>query len=64
MFLVGGGILAHGFSGLGHWIEQVSLGLGASLQPLLALGMEAGVGMFAGALVLAGVLGIQRLRAR
>jgi predicted DNA repair protein MutK len=64
MFLVGGGILAHGFSGLGHWIEQASLGMGTALQPVLALGMEGGVGILAGALVLAGVLGIQRLRAR
>ena len=62
MFLVGGGILTHGLPGAGHVIEQWSLGAGASLQPVLALALEAVVGILAGVLVLAGVTGIKRLK--
>jgi predicted DNA repair protein MutK len=63
MFLVGGGILAHGLPGAGHAIEQASLVAGASLQPVLALALEAVLGVLTGALVLAGVTGLKRLRA-
>lgn len=51
MFLVGGGILVHGLPGLPHW------------EGLAALALDAGVGVAAGALVLAGVTLVQRLRA-
>ncbi len=51
MFLVGGGILVHGLPGLPHW------------EGLAALALDAGVGVVAGALVLAGVTLVQRLRA-
>lgn len=51
MFLVGGGILVHGLPGLPHW------------EGLAALALDAGVGVAAGALVLAGVALVQRLRA-
>jgi predicted DNA repair protein MutK len=64
MFLVGGGILVHGVPGAGHAIEQASVVLGASLQSVMALVLEAAVGILAGALVLAGVTVLNRLRAR
>ena len=64
MFLVGGGILTHGFPAAQHWIEQLSLGAGAVMQSLVALTLEALVGMLAGAAVLAGVTGVKRLRQR
>ena len=59
MFLVGGGILTHGFHALGHWIENTaehSLALpwvGSVLGGLLPTLMSAGVGIFAGALIFA-----------
>jgi len=62
MFLVGGGILTHGITAAGHWIEQVSLLAGPALQSSLALALNGGVGVVAGALVLAFVAGIKRLR--
>ena len=62
MFLVGGGILIHGLPGAGHVIEQWSLVAGASLRPAVALALEAVVGLLAGALVLAGVTGLHRLK--
>ncbi len=62
MFLVGGGILAHGVPAVGHWIEAVALGAGALpavgglLQALGPAVMNAGVGVLAGALALASVV--------
>ena len=59
MFMVGGGILTHGFHALGHWIENTaehSLELpwvGSVLGGLLPTLMSAGVGIFAGALIFA-----------
>lgn len=59
MFLVGGGILTHGFHALGHWIENTaehSLELpwiGSVLGGLLPTVMSAGVGILAGALIFA-----------
>lgn len=61
MFLVGGGILTHGLPGAHHVLEPLSLSAGVSLQPVLTLGLDAGVGVLAGALVLAAVSGVQRL---
>jgi predicted DNA repair protein MutK len=62
MFLVGGGILAHGIPGLEHaletWIGDAGPGWSTAL-PLLA---HALVGLLAGALVLLGVEGARRLR--
>lgn len=52
MFLVGGGILAHGIPGLGHFIEElghVGGAVGGALLPLLA---NAAVGLAAGAICL------------
>jgi hypothetical protein len=54
MFLVGGGILVHGWPALHHLLEPVPAGLG-----WLA---EAAVGVAAGALVLAAVLLAKQLR--
>ena len=62
MFLVGGGILEHGIGPLHHAVEGWVAGAGpvaATLLPLLADGL---VGLLAGALVLAGVTLVQRLR--
>ena len=52
MFLVGGGILAHGFHAVGHWIEQTSA-LAGALAPMLAMALDGLLGLLAGALALA-----------
>jgi len=62
MFLVGGGILTHGFAGLHHAVEALTAGLSATLQPVAALGLDALAGVVAGALVLAAVTLLQRIR--
>ena len=54
MFLVGGGILAHGIPALQKVIEQASLGAGA-LAGLVATLLDGLLGVLAGALVLATV---------
>jgi predicted DNA repair protein MutK len=61
MFLVGGGILAHGIGPLHHWTEEMSHGPGvvASLGPMVVNGL---VGVVAGALILAIITGVSRLR--
>jgi predicted DNA repair protein MutK len=68
MFMVGGGILVHGFHLLGDWIallnDRVAAipGLGpalAAITPTLAATL---VGVIAGAAVLVAVAGVQRLR--
>ena len=67
MFLVGGGILTHGFSALHHAIEAATVQAGAvgGIGPLLAgvtpLVLDALVGVLAGALVLLAVTLVQRL---
>jgi predicted DNA repair protein MutK len=66
MFLVGGGILVHGIAPLQHAIEgfvhsiAALPGIGAVLDTLTSLLMDALVGIVAGALVLAVVSVIQR----
>lgn len=62
MFLVGGGILTHGIPAAHHWIETLTQSAGTALQPVMALGLDALVGILAGALVLAGVTLVQRLK--
>ncbi len=61
MFLVGGGILVHGIGPLHHWVEELGHGTGvvAAVVPMLVNGL---VGVVAGALVLALVTGVSRLR--
>jgi len=67
MFLVGGGILVHGFGPLHHAIQGMleSVGADAGLAGLLrsatGVGMDLLVGVLAGALVLLGVTLVQRL---
>ncbi len=62
MFLVGGGILLHGVPPVAHaveaWIEPLG-GIAEAVLPMLA---NAGVGLVAGALVLAVVTAVQRMR--
>ncbi|MCX7257013.1 MAG: DUF808 domain-containing protein [Polaromonas sp.] len=68
MFLVGGGILTHGFSALHHAIEAATVQAGAvgGIGPVLAgvtpLVLDALVGVLAGALVLLAVTLVQRLK--
>ncbi|MCA1926155.1 MAG: DUF808 domain-containing protein, partial [Thiobacillus sp.] len=60
MFLVGGGILAHGVPTLHHLAEAIAPAAGAGgLLPRLLI--DAGVGIVAGGLVLAGVTAVKRL---
>jgi len=65
MFLVGGGILVHGFTPLHHavdaWVAYLGgAGLVAAVSPLL---VDAITGVIAGALVLLGLTGVQRIQA-
>ena len=62
MFLVGGGILVHGVPALHHAVTGAVQGFGAAAQALLPLLADALVGVVAGALVLAAVTLVQRLR--
>jgi predicted DNA repair protein MutK len=62
MFLVGGGILTHGIPPLHDATEHLLAGFGAPMQPVGALLIDAVVGVIAGALTLALVSGVKRLR--
>ena len=68
MFLVGGGILTHGFTPLHHLIDVVTQwasdvnGVGGVLGAITPLAMDALVGVAAGALVLLVVSGVKRIR--
>jgi len=64
MFLVGGGILAHGIPPLHHAIAHLAEGQAWVVSALLENGANALVGVLAGALVLAGVMAVQKLRGR
>jgi len=61
MFLVGGGILVHGVPALGHAVEAwaATHGVFGSLGSML---VNAGIGLVAGAIVLAGVELFKRVR--
>lgn len=61
MFLVGGGILVHGLPWLHHAVGALAAG-GAALGWLVEALANAGVGVAAGAVVLATVSAVQRLR--
>jgi hypothetical protein len=62
MFLVGGGILVHGWPPLHHAVEQAAQGAGTATAAVLPLLADAGIGVAAGAAVLAAVTLLQRLR--
>ena len=64
MFLVGGGILTHGIPGLHHGIELLFADLGAALLSVISPALDAVVGILAGALTLAGVSLVKRLRSK
>jgi uncharacterized protein len=55
MFLVGGGILVHGVPALGHAVEAWAVNAGSLLGGLGSMAVNAGVGIVAGAIVLAAV---------
>lgn len=62
MFMVGGGILLHGWPTGAHAVEHYAAGFGAIAATLINSGAGAALGVVAGALVLAGVTVVQRLR--
>jgi len=62
MFLVGGGILTHGIPPLHDVTEHLLAGFNAPMQSVGALLIDAVVGVIAGALTLALVNGVKRLR--
>ena len=64
MFLVGGGILVHGFPPLHHAVQAWTQGMGSLATTLLPTLADGVAGIFAGALVLSGVSLFQRLRGR
>jgi hypothetical protein len=64
MFLVGGGILAHGVPALHHLVDGWVAGAGAAVAMLLPLLADLVVGVVAGAVVLAVVTVVQRLRGK
>jgi uncharacterized protein len=62
MFLVGGGILSHGVPALHHAIVAIAERAGSALGVLVPFLADALVGIVAGAIVLAGVSLVQRMR--
>ncbi|MCZ8252041.1 MAG: DUF808 domain-containing protein [Hylemonella sp.] len=62
MFMVGGGILLHGWPALAHAVEAWAVGWGNLLAALINTAAGAAVGVVAGAIVLGGVTAVQRLR--
>jgi len=67
MFMVGGGILAHGIPGAHQWVELVAhgaggiSGMGRILETVLPLLLDITIGMLAGMVVLAGVMGAKKI---
>jgi uncharacterized protein len=64
MFLVGGGILAHGWHDVGQGIEQLSAAAGSMAQPVLGMLLNMALGLLAGGAALLVVTAGQRLRGR
>jgi predicted DNA repair protein MutK len=62
MFLVGGGILTHGFPAILHWVEGFTSGQNSLLTSIMSLSTDAVVGILAGAAVLAVVTLVNRIR--
>jgi predicted DNA repair protein MutK len=67
MFMVGGGILAHGIPGAHQWVEHVAhgaggiSGMGRILETVLPPLLDITIGMLAGMVVLAGVMGAKKI---
>jgi uncharacterized protein len=61
MFLVGGGILAHGVPALHHAVEAFTAGMAGVLPWLVSTLADAAVGIATGALVLAAVMLVKRV---
>jgi len=61
---VGGGILVHGIPALGHAVEAWAANAGGLFAALASMGASAGVGLVAGAIVLAAVEAVKKLRRR
>jgi predicted DNA repair protein MutK len=64
MFLVGGGILAHGVPAVGHAIEDWAKNAGGLLGAIGSMGLNAAIGIAAGVVVLAAVESGKKLFAR
>ena len=64
MFLVGGGILVHGVPALGHAVEDWAKATGGVFGTLGSMGVNASVGVVAGAIVLAVVELVGKLRGK
>ena len=64
MFLVGGGILVHGIGPLHHAVAHLAEGRAWGVGAVLENGANALVGVVAGALVLAAVMAVQKLRGK
>lgn len=62
MFLVGGGIVVHGIAPLHHAVEQFAAGQNAVLQTLTPVLANLVLGFVIGAVVVAVMKGITRLR--
>ena len=62
MFLVGGGILTHGFPVIHHWVESITAGQSGLVAGLMSLGADAVTGVVAGGLVLAAVMLFKKLK--
>ena len=63
MFMVGGGISTHGLPLLHHWIESLTEGMGGVLSTLTSTGVNIGVGVVLGAVVLLAVMGLSKVMA-
>lgn len=62
MFLVGGGIVVHGIAPLHHAIEHFAQGQGSVVAAILPMIVNLVIGFIIGAIVIAGVKGIAKLR--
>jgi predicted DNA repair protein MutK len=62
MFLVGGGIVVHGIAPLHHAIEQFAASQPAVLQALVPMVANLVLGFVIGAVVVAVMKGVERLR--
>ena len=62
MFLVGGGILTHGFPAIHHWVDGFTSGQYSLLSSIISLSTDAVTGILVGATVLAMVTVLKRIR--